>query len=239
MIARGFASAGAEVVVAARSAEGCAQTVKELSELGPAWSVSADVATGSGRQRLVEELTGRYDRLDVLVHCAGTAWGARFEEFPEAAWDRTFELNLKAPFYLTQALLPALEASAQPGDPGRVITIGSLDGIRITNQPTFSYGASKAALHHLTRVLARQLGPRGITFNVIAPGPFHSRANASLKEAGEAVAAQTALRRLGEPDDMVGAAVFLASRAASYVTGSVIPVDGGLLLSYGTGRADP
>ena len=236
MIATGFVSGGAQVVIAARNQEANAAAVAELSKLGPARAVAADVASKEGRDRLVERLMQTEGRLDVLVHCAGRAWAAPFQEFPESAWDDTFDLNVKAPFFLTQSFLPALEAAATPADPARVITIGSLDGIRVTNQPMYSYGVSKAALHQMTRMLARQLGPRHITFNVIAPGPFHTPANSSLREFGAAVAANTALGRLGQPEDIMGASIFLASRAGAYVTGSVIPVDGGLLMAYGTGR---
>jgi NAD(P)-dependent dehydrogenase (short-subunit alcohol dehydrogenase family) len=163
------------------------------------------------------------------VNNAGATWGAPLEEFPAAAWDKVVDLNLKSPFFLTRAFLPLLEAAGTHDDPARVINVGSIDGLHVPSLPTYSYSASKAGLHHLTRVLARELGPRQITVNAVAPGPFESKMMAAtLASAGDAIAAAAPLRRIGRPDDMAGVAVYLASRAGSYVTGAVIPVDGGL-----------
>jgi NAD(P)-dependent dehydrogenase (short-subunit alcohol dehydrogenase family) len=139
------------------------------------------------------------------------------------------DLNLKSPFFLTRALLPQLRAAATPDDPARVINIGSIDGLRAPALPTYAYSASKAGLHHLTRVLARELGPRQITVNAVAPGPFESKMMAATLAAfGDQIAAASPLGRIGRPDDMAGVAVYLASRAGAYVTGAVIPVDGGI-----------
>jgi NAD(P)-dependent dehydrogenase (short-subunit alcohol dehydrogenase family) len=151
------------------------------------------------------------------------------EEFPASAWDKVLDLNLKSPFFLTRALLPLLEAGGTHDDPARVINIGSIDGLHVPSLPTYSYSASKAGLHHMTRVLARDLGPRHITVNAVAPGPFESKMMAAtLRSFGDAIAEAAPLRRIGRPDDMAGAAVFLSSRAGAYVTGAILPVDGGL-----------
>jgi NAD(P)-dependent dehydrogenase (short-subunit alcohol dehydrogenase family) len=164
-----------------------------------------------------------------LVNNAGATWGAPFAEFPASAWDKVIDLNLKAPFFLTRAFLPLLEAGGTHDDPARVINVGSIDGLHVPTLPTYSYSASKAGLHHLTRVLARELGPRQITVNAVAPGPFESKMMAAtLRAVGDEIAARAPLRRIGRPDDMAGVVVYLASRAGAYVTGAVIPVDGGL-----------
>jgi NAD(P)-dependent dehydrogenase (short-subunit alcohol dehydrogenase family) len=169
----------------------------------------------------------------VLVNNAGATWGAPLAEFPAAAWDRALDLNLKAPFYLTRAFLPLLEAAGTPDDPARVINIGSIDGLRAPELPTYSYSASKAGVHQLTRVLARELGPRHVTVNAVAPGPFESKMMAAtLAEFGEAIAASSPLGRIGRPDDMAGVAIFLSSRAGAYVTGAIIPVDGGIWAAH-------
>jgi NAD(P)-dependent dehydrogenase (short-subunit alcohol dehydrogenase family) len=151
------------------------------------------------------------------------------ETFPESAWDKVRNLNLKSPFFLTRALLTLLTQTATQDDPARVINIGSIDGLHVPGIATYSYSSSKAALHQLTRVLARELGPRFVTVNAVAPGPFESKMMAAtLREYGDVIAAASPLGRIGRPDDMAGVAVFLASRAGAYVTGAVIPVDGGI-----------
>ena len=159
----------------------------------------------------------------------GATWGAPLAEFPAEAWDKVLDLNVKAPFFLTRALLPLLEAAATPDDPARVINIGSIDAIQVPMLETYSYSSSKAALHQLTRHLARNLGRKHITVNVIAPGPFESKMMAeTLRNFGDDIARSSPLNRIGRPDDMAGAAIFLASRAGAYVTGAVLPVDGGI-----------
>jgi NAD(P)-dependent dehydrogenase (short-subunit alcohol dehydrogenase family) len=175
------------------------------------------------------EIGQREPALNVLVNNAGATWGAPIEDFPATAWDKVVDLNLKAPFFLTRAFLPLLEASGTQDDPARVINIGSIDGLRVPPFPTYAYSASKAGLHHLTRVLARELGPRRITVNAVAPGPFESKMMAAtLKTFGDAIADAAPLKRIGRPDDMAGVAIYLASRAGADVTGAVIPVDGGI-----------
>jgi NAD(P)-dependent dehydrogenase (short-subunit alcohol dehydrogenase family) len=165
----------------------------------------------------------------VLVNNAGANWGAPLAEFPDSAWDKVLALNLKAPFHLIRACLPLLQEAATPGDPApRVINVGSIDGIQVPLLETYAYSASKAAVHHLTRVLARRLAPR-VTVNAIAPGPFESKMMAeTLERFREGIVASCPLGRIGEPEDMAGVAIYLASRAGAYVTGAVIPVDGGI-----------
>jgi NAD(P)-dependent dehydrogenase (short-subunit alcohol dehydrogenase family) len=191
-------------------------------------SIPADVSTEAECVRLAEEVGRREERVHVLVNNAGATWGAPFEEFPASAWDKVLDLNLKAPFFLTRAFTPLLEAAATADDPARVVNVGSIDGLHAPALPTYSYSASKAGVHHLTRVLAKELGPRGITVNAVAPGPFESKMMAATLEAfGDEIAASSPLGRIGRPDDMAGVVVYLSSRAGAYVTGAVIPVDGG------------
>jgi NAD(P)-dependent dehydrogenase (short-subunit alcohol dehydrogenase family) len=229
MIARGLLEAGARVYISSRNADGCAAAERELSRYGTVTAIQADLSSEHECLRLAREVSEREQALNVLVNNAGATWGAPIEEFPAAAWDKVVDLNLKSPFFLTRAFLPLLEAAGTHDDPARVINIGSIDGLHVPSLPTYAYSASKAGLHHLTRVLARELGPRRVTVNAVAPGPFESKMMAATLEAfGEAIAAAAPLRRIGRPDDMAGVAVYLASRAGAYVTGAVIPVDGGL-----------
>jgi NAD(P)-dependent dehydrogenase (short-subunit alcohol dehydrogenase family) len=229
MIARGLLQAGARVYISSRKADACAVAERELSEHGTVFAIPANLSTEPECLRLAAEIGGREQAVNVLVNNAGATWGAPIEEFPAAAWDKVVDLNLKAPFFLTRAFLPLLEAGGTQEDPARVINIGSIDGLRVPRFPTYAYSASKAGLHHMTRVLARELGPRHITVNAVAPGPFESKMMAAtLKAFGDAIAAAAPLKRIGRPDDMAGVAIYLASRAGAYVTGAVIPVDGGL-----------
>jgi len=233
MIARGLLDAGASVYISSRKAAAGDDAVAELSPHGTVVSIPADVSTEEECSRLAGEVSAREQRVHVLVNNAGATWGAPLEEFPASAWDKVVDLNLKAPFYLTRAFLPLLEASASPDDTASVINVGSIDGLRVTPLPTYSYSASKAGVHQLTRVLAAELGPRNIRVNAIAPGPFESKMMAAtLAERGGEIAASSVLGRIGQPDDMAGAAVFLASRASAYVTGAVLPVDGGIWAAH-------
>ncbi|MDT7548520.1 MAG: hypothetical protein QOE84_914 [Actinomycetota bacterium] len=230
MMARGLLEAGASVVISSRDAEACSRAVDELAALGAVSAVPSDLSTEAECLRLAAEVADRHDRLDVLVNNAGATWGAPLEDYPESAWDKVIALNLKAPFFLTRALVPLLSASGTHDDPSRVVMVGSVDGLHVPPLPTYAYSTSKAALHQLTRVLARELGPRHITVNAIAPGPFESKMMAATLETfGDAVAALSPLNRIGRPDDMAGAIVYLASRAGSYVTGALLPVDGGIV----------
>ena len=233
MIARGLLQAGASVYLSSRKPEAGEATVAELSGHGRVVSVPADLAREDECVRLAAEVGRAEGRVHVLVNNAGATWGAPLAEFPASAWDRALDLNLKAPFYLTRAFLPLLEAAATIDDPARVINIGSIDGLRVPELPTYSYSASKAGVHQLTRVLARELGPRHITVNAVAPGPFESKMMAAtLAEFGDEIAASSPLGRIGRPDDMAGVAIFLSSRAGAYVTGAVIPVDGGIWTAH-------
>ena len=229
MIARGLLQAGASVYISSRKREACEAAVAELAAHGRVVSVPADLAREEECTRLAAEIGRSEERIHVLVNNAGATWGAPLEEFPASAWDRALDLNLKAPFRLTRAFLPLLEAAGTADDPARVINIGSIDGLRVPEFPTYSYSASKAGVHQLTRVLARELGPRHITVNAVAPGPFESKMMAAvLAEYGEEIAAASPLGRIGRPDDMAGVAVYLSGRAGAWVTGAIIPVDGGI-----------
>jgi NAD(P)-dependent dehydrogenase (short-subunit alcohol dehydrogenase family) len=241
MIARGFVEAGARVVISSRKADVCEAVAAELSAAGQAAAgqvpagqcvaVPADLSNTEGAERLAAAVAGRFPSLDVLVNNAGATWGAPLEAYPESAFDKLWAVNVKAVFRLTTALLPALRAAAEPADPARVITIGSVDGIRVPPLETYAYAATKAAVHMLTRQLARQLAPEHITVNAIAPGPFESKMMAFALDdpsTRAAIERQIPLGRIGSPDDMAGTALFLASRAGAYLTGTVIPVDGGL-----------
>lgn len=188
----------------------------------------ANLSSEAECRRLAEELASRESNLDVLVNNAGATWGAPMNEYDDAAFERVLALNVKAVFHLTKFLRPLLVAAATPEDPSRVINIGSIDGLRVPTMETYAYSASKAAVHQLTRHLAKVFAPT-ITVNAIAPGPFESKMmHATLEAVGEEIAAAAPMKRIGRPSDMAGAAIFLASPAASYVTGTVLPVDGGI-----------
>ncbi len=229
MIARGYVEAGARVYVCSRKASACEEVAAELSKVGTCIAAPADLSSEAEAVRLAGEIADREPALHILVNNAGANWGAPLAEYPDAAWDKLLALNVKAVFHLTRALLPQLEAAARPGDPARVVNIGSIDGLHVPFLETYAYSTSKAAVHHLTRVLARQLAPRGITVNAVAPGPFESKMMAeTLERFRDAIIGSCPMGRIGEPEDMAGVAIYLASRAGAYVTGAVIPVDGGI-----------
>jgi NAD(P)-dependent dehydrogenase (short-subunit alcohol dehydrogenase family) len=229
MIARGLVEGGARVYISSRKADVCDEVAADLSKAGHCVSLPADLATEDACVQLAAALGEHEDRLHVLVNNAGATWGAPLADYPASAWDKLLDLNVKSPFFLTRACLPLLEAAATADDPARVINIGSVDGIQVPVMETYAYSSSKAAVHQLTRHLARQLGRRHITVNAIAPGPFESKMMAeTLRNFGDSIAASSPLGRIGRPDDMAGTAIFLASRAGAYVTGAVIPVDGGI-----------
>jgi NAD(P)-dependent dehydrogenase (short-subunit alcohol dehydrogenase family) len=235
MIAGGFVANGVRTYISARKAEACDATARRLSADGECFSVPADLSTPEGIETLVSRIGRREERLDILVSNAGATWGAAIEEFPELGWDKVMDLNVKTPFFLTRALLPMLEAAASADDPARVILVGSVDGLNVNRLPTFSYGPSKAAVHHLARTLAAHLASRHITVNAIAPGLFATRMTAhTIETMGEEFMRGIPLKRHGRPSDMAGVALYLASPAASYVTGVVIPVDGGITGAKGT-----
>ncbi len=229
MIAEGFVRAGARTIIASRKLEVCEATAAELSAFGRCEALAADLSHTEGALAFAAAVRERAPALHVLVNNAGATWGATFDDYPDHAWTRCMELNVHAVFTLTRALRPALAAAASADDPARVINIGSVDGLHVPIFENYAYGASKAALHHLTASLAKTLAPDAITVNAVAPGPFESKMmRETLARHGDTLTAQVPLARIGHPDDMAGIALFLASRAGSYLTGALIPVDGGL-----------
>lgn len=234
MIARGYVEHGARVYISSRKADACRKAAEELSALGSCTPIPGDVGTEAGCRALAEAVAERERELHILVNNAGANWGAPLEEYPDAAWDKVLAVNLKGVFHLTRACLPMLRAASKPGDPARVINIGSIDGIRAPVLETYAYSSSKAGVHHLTRVLAHRLAREGITVNAVAPGPFESKMMAAtLERFRDAIVRSCPLGRIGEPEDMAGVAIYLASRAGAYLTGAVIPVDGGISTTHG------
>jgi NAD(P)-dependent dehydrogenase (short-subunit alcohol dehydrogenase family) len=227
MIAGGLAGAGAKVYICARHADKVAQAAAEIGAIG----VVADVSTAEGIKALVAEIAAREPDLHILVNNAGTLSDAPVDDFSEAEWDDVIDLNLKTPFFLMQKLLPLLRAGATAEHPSNVINIGSVGALKIGPREVYSYQASKAAIHWLTKSLAKKLGPDNITVNAIAPGFFESEMTVITSDEMRAmVTGMVPRRRTGTPEDMAGAAIYLASRAGAYVTGSVIPVEGGLAI---------
>jgi NAD(P)-dependent dehydrogenase (short-subunit alcohol dehydrogenase family) len=228
MIAEGYIDAGVAVYISSRKADVLNEVAAELSKKGTCVAIAADLSQESECRRVADEMTERVGKLDILVNNAGATWGAPMADFDEAAFERVLALNVKGVFHLTKFLVPLLEKAGTQQEPARVINIGSIDGIGVPALETYSYSASKAAVHQLTRHMAKRLAP-DITVNAIAPGPFESKMMAATLEVfGEQIAAGAPLKRIGRPDDMAGTAIFLASRAGAYLTGAVIPVDGGI-----------
>ncbi|PCI52181.1 MAG: 3-oxoacyl-ACP reductase [Moraxellaceae bacterium] len=233
MIAQGFVEAGAKVYIASRKKEVCEEVAATLSEHGTCIGIGADLSTEAGIKALAEELKSREEKLDILVNNSGVTWGAPLESFPDSAWDKVLGLNLKAPFNLTRELLPLLTKAASPEDPARIINIGSI-AADSTTPMAYSYGASKAAIHHLTKVFANQFAAQNITVNAIAPGPFPSQMMAFAldnEHMKKAIIDQVPLKRVGTAEDIAGLSIYLASRAGSYMTGNIIPLDGGSLIT--------
>jgi NAD(P)-dependent dehydrogenase (short-subunit alcohol dehydrogenase family) len=196
-------------------------------------AIPADVSSEEQCRALIDEVGTRAEALHILVNNAGATWGEPFDTFPPAAFDKVLTLNVKAPFVLTQLARPLLDAAATDDDPARVLNIGSIDGLTVPRLGTFSYSSSKAAVHQLTRHLAYALAPK-ILVNAIAPGPFPSKMMAAtLAAVGDELAASTPVKRVGRTEDVAAAAVYLASRAANFITGAVLPVDGGLSTTAG------
>jgi NAD(P)-dependent dehydrogenase (short-subunit alcohol dehydrogenase family) len=227
MIAEGFLAQGAKVYISSRKAADCDQTASALSQYGDCISIPADVSTMEGIAALVEAFRAREGSLDILVNNAGAAWGETFDTFPEKGWDKVVDLNLKSPFFLTQALIEPLR-KASKARPAKVINIASIDGISINPQETYSYAASKAGLIQLTRRMALRLAEDNIVVSAIAPGAFASEMNRVARDHAEETAKRIPARRIGTDEDMAGAAIYLASRAGDYVMGSTLIVDGGV-----------
>jgi len=231
MIAQGLVQAGCRVYITARKADACDAKAAELSQYGDCISVPVNLADPSAAEELVQRVAEREDRLHILVNNAGATWGAPLAEYPLDAFDKLWAINVKALFHLTRLSLPLLRAAVAPGDPARVINVGSVDGLGVPSLESYAYSTTKAGVHMLTRHLAQTLAPESITVNAIAPGPFDSKMMAFALDnpaTRAAIASSVPLGRIGQPDDMAGIAIFLASRAGSYLTGAVIPVDGGI-----------
>ena len=232
MIAEGFVRNGVKTYISSRKSDPCDKKAKELSKYGECISIPADLTDMNEMDKLVTKIKDKETKLNILVNNAGAAWGASFNDFPEVGWDKVMDTNVKSVFFLTQKLVDILETSASKSDPSRIINIGSIDGLGIPRAETYSYPASKAAVHQLTKVLANRLANRNINVNAIAPGPFESNMMAhTLEEYGEQIKSSVPRGRIGVPEDMAGASIFLSSRASSYITGSIIPVDGGSLIA--------
>ena len=232
MIAEGFVRNGVKTYISSRKSDPCDKKARELSKYGECISIPADLTDMNEMDKLVTKIKDKETKLNILVNNAGAAWGASFDDFPEIGWDKVMDTNVKSVFFLTQKLVDILEASASTSDPSRIINIGSIDGLGIPRAETYSYPASKAAVHQLTKVLANRLANRNINVNAIAPGPFESNMMAhTLEEYGEQIKSSVPRGRIGVPEDMAGASIFLSSKASSYITGSIIPVDGGSLIA--------
>lgn len=234
MMAEGYLRRGAKVYFSSRKAEACEAAASELSAYGDVTAIPCDVSTEEKCQALIDAVAAKESALHVLVNNAGATWGAPLDEFPDFAWDKVLAVNVKAPFTLARLARPMLEAASAEGDPARIINIGSIDGLVVPGFENYSYSSAKAAVHHLTRHLAKNLAP-SILVNAIAPGPFPTKMlAAALEERGDEIRESTAVGRIGTPEDIIGAAVYLSSRASTFVTGAVIPVDGGLSTTAGS-----
>ena len=227
MIAKGFLAQGATVYISARKAQACMDTAKELSQYGRCIAIPGDVSTTAGAQALADAYLALEPKLDILVNNAGAAWGEDYDSFPESGWDKVVDLNMKAPFFLTQMLTPALRQAAK-SHVAKVINIASIDGLSVNPMETYSYAASKAGLIHLTKRMALRLAQDNIAVTAIAPGAFASEMNKVARDHGDAVAKRVPAGRVGVDEDMAGAAIYLASRAGDYVVGATLVVDGGV-----------
>lgn len=243
MIATALVEAGADVMIASRKAEDCMKVADKLNEhaksigaKGSATGFGGDVSSQEGVTDLANEVKNRTDNLNILFNNAGTSWGAPLEEFPYSAWKRVLDLNVTGLFELTRQLLPLLEKAATPADPARVVSLGSVMGTAPLGDGAYSYAASKAAVHHLTRIMGKELAHKHITFNAFAPGPFPSKMTAhatTTDEQKEVVGSTVPLGRVGNPDDIAAATLYLCGPGGSYVTGAILPIDGGIHIMSG------
>ena len=238
MIAEGYVQNGVKTYITARKSGACIATAEQLAEQGECIAIPADLSTKDGRETFIKQVEERESKIDILVNNAGAAWGAPFEDYPDDGYDKVMNINVKAIFALTRDLLPLLLRTASTENPSRVINIGSIDGLRVSSTDNFAYGASKAAVHFLTKNLAVRMGPKGLNVNAIAPGPFESQMmDYMLKNYREKIEAENPLGRIGNPTDMAGLALFLASEASKYMTGQIIAIDGGRSLGAASAGA--
>ncbi|MEP2703851.1 MAG: SDR family NAD(P)-dependent oxidoreductase [Roseibium sp.] len=239
MAAEGLVAAGARVLIASRKAEACVDAASDLNDLGysgKAEGFGGDVSSEEGIRSLVAEVNNRTDRLDILMNNAGTSWGTPLGEFPYAAWDRVMRLNMTGLFHLTQSLLPLLEATSTDDNPARVVNVGSVMGEIPHGDRAYSYAASKAAVHHMTKILGKELAEKRITVNALAPGPFVSNMTAfatANEDVRNRVGAQVPLGRVGRPEDIAAVMQFLCGRGGSYITGAILPISGGINVETG------
>ncbi len=232
MIAEGFVKNGAKTFITSRKADQCDETAKRLSKFGECISIPADLTDSNEIKKVKSKVESETNTLNILVNNAGAVWAADFDNFPENGWDKVMDTNVKAMFFLTQQFIKLLEENGTNEDPSRIINIGSIDGLGIPRAETYSYPASKAAVHHLTKVMANRLAERNINVNAIAPGPFESQMmKSTLKSFSEEIINSVPRKRIGKPEDMAGASIFLCSKASAYITGIVMPVDGGSLIA--------
>ena len=227
MIAEGFVANGVRTYITARREDELQATAAALSQQGECIALVADLSTVEGATRFATEIRAREPELHILVNNAGATWGASVDEFPENGWDKVMDLNVKSIFFLTQQLLPALRAAGT--DPARVINIGSVNGITNSHMQNYSYTASKAAVHHLTRHMGAELARERVNVNAIAPGLFPSKMTAHMAGHEEEMVKAFPVSRMGAPEDAAGTAIYLSSRASAWVTGHVLVLDGGLV----------
>eukprot|EP01117_Protostelium_nocturnum_P005715 TRINITY_DN2063_c0_g1_i4.p1 TRINITY_DN2063_c0_g1~~TRINITY_DN2063_c0_g1_i4.p1 ORF type:complete len:305 (+),score=66.80 TRINITY_DN2063_c0_g1_i4:93-917(+) len=232
MIAQGFVENGAKVIVSSRDEKACKHVSEELTKRGPGSCsyIVGDLSKDEDCKRVAEELSKNVSHLNVLVNNSGANWGEEYEKYPSSAFDKVLALNVKSVFLLTRYLTPLLEKGASDGSTSSVINIGSVDGIRIPGLETYAYSASKAAVHHLTRVMSSKLAVKNIRVNAIAAGPFETKMMAhTLDQFRDALIASVPLGRIGNAQDVAALSIFLASKGASFLTGAIIPLDGGIL----------
>lgn len=228
MIAKGFVENGCKTYICSRTLEQASEMAETLSQYGECIALQADLSALDGIEKFVAEISAREEKIDILVNNAGAVWAAPIDDFPESGWDKVMDINLKSVFFLSQKFLPLLRAASKDGSSGRIINIASVDGQSVPRFETYSYSASKAAVIHMTHVLAKRLSKDNITVNAIAPGAFPSdMTKVVLKNHKQIMLDQIPLGRIGEPEDMAAAAIYLSSRAGSYVTGITLTVDGG------------
>lgn len=233
MISTALVKAGAKVYISSRSQESCDEAAKQMSEFGECYSIPFDLSIVENIQHLADQLSEREQKLDVLINNSGRSWGEQIDSFPEKGWDSVMTLNVKSPFYLVQRLLPLLEKAGTKEDPARIINIGSVAGIMAETQQAYSYMASKAAINHLTKGLAKDLVNRNINANAIAPGFFPSRMTRHITDNDTVMdyaMSMVPMGRMGEADEIGSLAVYLCAKSSAYINGAIIPIDGGIVI---------